>query len=67
MERQILRDANLQVMGYIDPPDREGRRRALDRHMRTLGYYDPKADMTYDANYRLLGRGDMLSGLIYRA
>jgi|LakMenEpi03Aug12_release.lakeMendotaPanAssembly.Ray.scaffolds.fasta_scaffold1769483_2 SpoVK/Ycf46/Vps4 family AAA+-type ATPase len=66
MERQILRDANLQIIGYIDPPDPEGRRRALDRHMRTLGYYDPKADMTYDASYRLLGRGDMLSGLIYR-
>jgi hypothetical protein len=37
----------------------------MDANYRTLGYYDPKRNVTQDANYRTVANGDVLSGLIY--
>jgi hypothetical protein len=63
MERKILRDASSRSVALIDPPDGGGCRRALDRNLKTLSYYDPKADETYDASYHLTRRGDLLAAL----
>ena len=33
--------------------------------LHTLGYYDPKQEVTKDSNYRVLACGNVLSSLIF--
>ncbi|KFG70907.1 hypothetical protein [Microvirga sp. BSC39] len=66
MGRKVIKDRNSRVLGYIETmPD--GRQKALNANFRTLGYYDPRRDVTADANFRTLARGNVLSALVYDA
>lgn len=66
MSRTAIRDRNYRTLGYIETmPD--GRQKALNANYRTLGYYDPDRDVTMDANYRTIARGNVLSALIFDA
>jgi hypothetical protein len=62
---QEFRDKSHRLIGRIvTRPDftQEARN---DRH-RLLGYYSPSQDETRDARYRLLGKGNSLSALIWQ-
>ncbi len=64
MSRTAIKDRNFRILGYIETmPD--GRQKALYANFRTLGYYDPRRDVTTDANFRTIARGNVLSALIY--
>jgi hypothetical protein len=64
MSRKAIKDCNLRVLGYIETmPD--GRQRAIAASFQTLGYYDPRRDVTTDASFRTLARGTVLSALVY--
>jgi hypothetical protein len=45
----------------------DGKKKALDATYRTLGYYDPKRNVTQDANYQTIANGDVLSSLIFKS
>ena len=64
MSRTPIKGKNYRTLGYIETMS-DGKQKALDANFRTLGYYDPRYDDTKDANYRLIARGNVLSGLIF--
>jgi hypothetical protein len=66
MSRKATKDRNFRVLGYIEEMP-NGRQTALNANFRTLGYYDSKRDVTTDANFRTLARGNVLSALVYDA
>ena len=47
--------------------DAVGRLKAVEASYRTLGYYDPRRDVTIDANSRTIAQGNVLSALIFDA
>ena len=60
---QRLYDSNTQLVGYLSS-DAAGRISVLDSDYRTLGYYYPQKDKTYDKNMRLVGKGNLLASLL---
>ena len=65
MARQAIKDKNYRIIGYIETmPD--GKRKAVDAGFRTLGFYDPKRNVTQDKNYQRISEGDVLSALIMK-
>lgn len=60
MSREILKDRNFRIIGYIDT-DSQGKKKILDPNYRVLGYFDPRTNRTTDANYRTIGNGDLLA------
>ena len=60
---QRLYDSNMQLVGYLSS-DAAGRMSVLDSDYRTLGYYYPQKDKTYDKNMRLVGKGNLLTSLL---
>jgi len=65
MARQAIKDKNYRIIGYIETmPD--GKRKAVDAGFRTLGFYDPKRNVTQDKNYQRIAEGDVLSALIMK-
>jgi hypothetical protein len=66
MSRKAIRDRNFRILGHIETmPD--GRERALDSRFKTLGHYDPRRNITADANFQTIARGNVLSALVYDA
>jgi hypothetical protein len=63
MTRQILRDANSRVIGYIDT-DANGKQTIQDSEFNTHGYFDPATNETKDAVSRVLGAGNFLLALL---
>lgn len=63
MDRQILRNANFQIVGYIETDDK-GAQVLLDAHYRRIGYYDPHGNVTTDEHYRRVGTGNLLTSLL---
>ena len=61
---QKLYDANMRLQGYYLRGEAGARTAVYDADMRPLGYYYPHSDKTYDANMRLIGRGDLLAGFL---
>lgn len=64
MEKQILRNFYGQILGYIEE-EANGDKLARDFYGKILGYYKKHLDITTDFYGRTIGRGDMLSGLVY--
>lgn len=64
MSRIALKDAHYRVVGYIDT-DRNGAQRAFNAAYRTVGYFDPVQNVTKDATYKVVARGNALSALIF--
>jgi hypothetical protein len=66
MSHKAIRDRNFRILGHIETtPD--GQERALDSRVKTLGHYDPRRNITTDANFRTIARGNVLSALVYDA
>ena len=65
MSRQTLRDRNQHVIGYIDTEFFSGRQCLRDSNNHVLGYYDPKFDHTVDSNNHVIGRGNILTSLLW--
>jgi hypothetical protein len=66
MSREAIKDRDHRTLGYIETMS-DGRQRALSASYRTLGYYDPRRNITTDANFRTIARGNVLSALVYDA
>ncbi|MBM6584334.1 hypothetical protein ILT44_29500 [Microvirga sp. BT689] len=64
MAREAIRDKNHIIIGYIEGIPSGRRVRLMDRAFRTLGWYLEDRDVTTDANWRIIGRGDQLLRLI---
>jgi hypothetical protein len=66
MSRIANKDRDSRILGYVETVS-DGRQKALDANLRTLGYYNPRRDVTMDANLRVIARGRVLSALVYDA
>ena len=42
----------------------DGRQTGRDARFRTVGYYDPRSNITRDAQFRMVGTGNLLASLI---
>jgi len=60
---QEFRDPQNRVIGKVIPRS-DGRLEARSSDNRYLGFFDPKANVTYDRNHRVIARGNLLSALI---
>jgi hypothetical protein len=65
MSREAIKDKNFRTIGYVETMS-DGKQKALDANCRRLGYYDPKRNVTQDANFRTIAQGNVLAGLIYK-
>lgn len=63
MAVQILSDRNGRKIGEIRT-DSSGRQIASDASGRKVGEYDPRSNVTQDANGRKMGQGNLLASLI---
>ena len=63
MNRRTLKDANHNVIGYIDT-DSNGRQAIKDSDFRTCGYFDPRTNETKDAHSHVIGKGNFLAALL---
>jgi hypothetical protein len=50
MSREAIKDKNYRTVGYIEIMS-DGKRKAQDVNFKTLGYYDPKRNVTQDSGY----------------
>jgi hypothetical protein len=66
MCRIANKDRDSRILGYVETVSDE-RQKALDARLRTLGYYNPRRNVTMDANLRVIARGRVLSALVYDA
>ena len=62
-QRRTLKDAQFRILGHLDT-ETNGRQILKDAQFRTLGYYEPSGDLTKDARYRIVGRGNILTSLL---
>jgi hypothetical protein len=51
------------TIGYIETAA-DGKQTGKDERFRTIGYYDPRADVTRDDRFRTVGHGNLLASLI---
>ena len=65
MTTQTLKDASCRIIGYTETRS-DGVQIGKNAKYHIVGYYDPKADMTKDSHYHIIGRGNLLSSLITR-
>lgn len=63
MARQTLKDANGNVIGYIDT-ESDGRQVLKDRNGNVNGYFDPKSNATKNTNGNVVGYGNLLVTLL---
>jgi hypothetical protein len=64
MGRETIKDRDYRTIGYVETtPD--GKKKAIDVNFRTLGYYDPKRNITTDLDFHIIAQGDVLSALIF--
>lgn len=63
MADTYIRDRQGTTLGRLTT-ERSGRIVASDRNGRMLGYYDPKADRTYERLGRFLAQGNICAALI---
>jgi hypothetical protein len=66
MSRETIRNRQSVMIGVIET-DAQGKQIARNTKFTRLGEYDPRSDKTRDANYRLLGTGNLLAALIWDA
>ena len=63
MANQELRDKNYRLLGTIKQLS-SGKFEGRDADGRLRGTYDPRTNETRDPNFRLVGKGNLLSALI---
>ena len=61
--RQTLKDGQFQIIGYIDT-DLDGQQTISDAQFHRRGSYDPKTNVTKDAQFRRIGYGNLLTTLL---
>ena len=65
MSIETITDKTHRTVGYIETMS-DGKKKAWDKVFHTLGYYDPKQNLTQDKNIRTVANGDGLSSLILK-
>lgn len=63
MGTQTLKDAQYRTIGYIETRS-DGVHVGKDAQRRIKGYFDPKSNQTKDAQYRVVGQGNLLAALV---
>lgn len=63
MNRRTLKDNQFRTIGFIDT-DPKGKETLRYPQFRIKGYYDPKTNQTKDAQFRLVGTGNILTSLL---
>lgn len=63
MTRQTLKDSRFRIIGYIDT-DTSGKQTARDHRFHIVGYYDPRANITKNERFAIVGHGNLLASLI---
>ncbi len=63
MERITLKDSRYRVIGYVDIAP-NGDKTLRNERFQVLGYYKKQADITQDARFMTVGRGDVLTLLL---
>jgi hypothetical protein len=63
MNRRTLKDNQFRTIGFVDT-DANGKETLRDPQFRIKGYYDPKTNQTKDAQFRLIGTGNILTSLL---
>jgi hypothetical protein len=67
MARQTIRDQHQRIIGYIEDMATAGEQRALDAHLKIIGYYRARDNYTRDASLKIVGTGNQLMALVDRA
>lgn len=63
MERIPLKDARFRIIGYVDIAP-NGDKTLRNEKFQILGYYRQREDVTKDARFMVVGRGDILTSLL---
>ena len=63
MERITLKDARFQIIGYVDIAP-NGDKTLRNARFQILGYYKKNLNITQDARFFTVGRGDILTSLL---
>jgi hypothetical protein len=63
MSTEILRDARFNTIGHLETKS-NGDQILRDAHFTILGYYDSRNNLTQDAHFRTIGRGNILVSLL---
>ena len=63
MERITLRDDCFRIIGYVDLSP-NGDKILRNEKFQILGYYKKQSDVTKDARFMIIGRGDVLTSLL---
>lgn len=64
MQRITLKDSRFRIIGYIDIAP-NGDKTLRNEKFQILGYYKAKQDVTQDARFMTVGRGDILTSLLH--
>lgn len=63
MQRITLKDNHFRIIGYVDIAP-NGDKTLRNEKFQILGYYKVNQDITQDARFMTVGRGDMLTSLL---
>ena len=63
MERITLKDARFRIIGYVDIAP-NGDKTLRNEKFQILGYYKAAQNITQDARFVIVGRGDILTSLL---
>ena len=63
MQRITLKDNRFRIIGYVDIAP-NGDKTLRNEKLQILGYYKAKLDITQDARFMTVGRGDILNSLL---
>ena len=63
MERITLKDTHYRIIGYVDIAP-NGDKTLRNEKYQILGYYKKQRDVTQDARFMTVGRGDILTSLL---
>ena len=63
MERITLKDARFRIIGYVDIAP-NGDKTLRNEKFQILGYYNKQLNITKDARFMIVGRGDILTSLL---
>ena len=64
MDRGTLRDSRFRIIGYVDIAP-NGDKTLRNEKFQILGYYKAKLDITQEARFMTVGRGDILTSLLH--
>ena len=64
MQRITLKDSRFRIIGYVDIAS-NGDKTLRNDKFQILGYYKKDRDITQDARFMTVGRGDILTSLLH--